>query len=80
MGCFLDASGRAVDSTVNHHALGLGIEEMRGRRVVAVAAGGAKAKAILAALRTGVITDLIIDEQAARPISEMSAEGDGTGA
>jgi len=73
MGCFLDAAGRPVDATVNHHALGLGIEEMRGRRIVAVAAGAAKAQAILAALKTGVITDLVIDEQAARPIAEMSA-------
>jgi len=73
MGSFLDRAGRPVDSPVNRQAVGLGIEDLRGRRVIALAGGAHKAEAILAALRTGVITDLVLDETAARPIAATVA-------
>ncbi len=66
MGSFVDIDGRPVDSRVNAHSLGLGLEELRGRRVIAVVGGAAKGRAVLAALRTGVVTDLILSEPAAR--------------
>jgi DNA-binding transcriptional regulator LsrR (DeoR family) len=46
------------------------MEDLRGRRVVAVVAGNGKAKAILGALRTGILTDLVVSEPAARSIAE----------
>ncbi len=73
MGSFLDRAGRPVDSPVNRQAVGLSIEDLRGRRVIALAGGAHKAEAILAALRTGVITDLVLDETAARPIAATIA-------
>ncbi|MDH3230503.1 MAG: sugar-binding transcriptional regulator [Alphaproteobacteria bacterium] len=70
MGSFIDIEGRPVDSPVNGHALGLGVADLRGRRVVAVVAGNGKAKAVLGALRTGIVTDLVVSEKAARWIAD----------
>ncbi|MGO1118144.1 sugar-binding transcriptional regulator [Rhodovibrionaceae bacterium A322] len=65
MGAFIDADGRPVNSAINQQSVGLSMEELRGARVVALAGGQAKARAILAALNSGIITDLIIDEATA---------------
>jgi len=73
MGSFVDIEGQPVDSPVNSHALGLGMADLRGRRVVAVVGGNGKAKAVLGALRTGVVTDLVISEPAARWIADAVA-------
>jgi DNA-binding transcriptional regulator LsrR (DeoR family) len=70
MGSFIDIEGRPVDSAVNGHALGLGMEDLRDRRVVAVVGGNGKAKAVLGALRTGIVTDLVVSEPAARWIAD----------
>ncbi|UCH75176.1 MAG: sugar-binding transcriptional regulator [Rhodospirillales bacterium] len=69
MGSFIDLAGSPVDSPVNDHALGLRIDELRGRRVIAVVGGTDKAKAVLGALRTGIITDLVVAEAEARWIA-----------
>jgi len=76
MGSFVDADGRPVDAGVNRHSLGLGIDDLRERRVIAVAGGGHKGEAILAALRTGVISDLVLGEQAARNIADRLDAGE----
>jgi DNA-binding transcriptional regulator LsrR (DeoR family) len=66
LGSFVDIDGRPVDSRVNAYSLGLGLEELRGRRVIAVIGGVSKGKAALGALRTGIVTDLVLSEPAAR--------------
>jgi DNA-binding transcriptional regulator LsrR (DeoR family) len=71
LGSFLDRDGRPVDAEVNRQGVGLQIDDLRGRRVVAMAGGAGKAEAILAALRTGVITDLVLDEAAAGLVVEQ---------
>lgn len=71
VGNFVDTQGRKVDCAVNQHALSLTLEELAGRRVVAIAGGHDKALACLGALRTGVITDLILGETAARQLVEL---------
>lgn len=70
MGSFVDADGAPVESEVNRHALGLTLDDLRGRRVVAVAGGAGKGDAIMAALKTGAITDLVLGEANARHIAE----------
>ena len=65
VGQFLDAEGRRVASEVNDRALSVGLADLKGRRVVAIAGGAIKADAITAALASGMVTDLIIDESAA---------------
>lgn len=69
MGSFVDADGVPVDAQINRRTLGLTIDDLRGRRVIAVVGGGGKAAAIMAAARTGVITDLVLGETAARHIA-----------
>lgn len=69
MGSFIDVNGKPVASVINELALGLGIEDLRGRRVVAVVGGAQKQRALLGALRTGIVTDLVIAEPAARWIA-----------
>jgi DNA-binding transcriptional regulator LsrR (DeoR family) len=68
IGNFIDSEGRVINAEINERALGLDIEELRGKEVVAIAGGVVKASAILAALKTGVITGLITDEAAATAI------------
>ncbi len=72
MGSFVDIAGRPVESAVNGHALGLGLEDVRGRRVVAVVAGSGKSKAVRGALRTGIVTDLVVSESTARRIADAA--------
>jgi len=69
MGSFIDIDGRPVDCRVNTHSLGLGMEDLRGSRVIAVVGGSGKGRAVLGALRTGIVTDLVVSEPAARWIA-----------
>lgn len=71
MGSFLDCNGKPVDAAANRQAVGLAIADLKGRRVAALAGSAEKGPAILAALATGVITDLVVDESAARRVVEM---------
>ena len=76
LGSFVDIEGRPVDSRINAFSLGLGLEELRGRRVIAVVGGAAKGRAVLGALRTGIVTDIVLSEPAARWIaSEIGDAG-----
>ena len=70
MGRFVDADGVAVASEVNEHSLGLTVDDLQGRRVVAVVGGATKGDAVMAALKTGVITDVVLGETAARHVVE----------
>jgi DNA-binding transcriptional regulator LsrR (DeoR family) len=77
MGSFIDSAGNPVALAINRLAVGLGFKELAGRRVVALAGGAWKAQAILAALRTGVIRELVTDEAAASRIVELAAREAG---
>ncbi|MGH6944580.1 MAG: sugar-binding transcriptional regulator [Geminicoccaceae bacterium] len=65
LGHFVDARGRPVGAPINERALGLRIEDLRGKEVIAIAGGHGKARAIDAVLSTGVLTGLITDEATA---------------
>ena len=71
MGSFVNADGKPVDSEVNDHSVGLHIDDLRDRPVVAVVGGDSKGDAILAALRTGIVTDLILSERSARHVADL---------
>lgn len=68
---FVNPNGSISSVSLNDKAVGLHYEDVRGARVVAVAGGTEKAEATLAALRTGVITDLVIDEPLARDMLSL---------
>ncbi len=71
MGNFIDANGRAVKAGIAQQALGVGFKTVRGKRVFALAGGRSKAMAMLAALRSGIISDLIIDEALAIALDHL---------
>lgn len=71
---FFDESGAPVKSPLDERVIGIELAQLaRTPRVVAVAGGKRKTKAIHAALRCGVIDVLITDEQVARAIVEDPA-------
>ncbi len=69
MGRFLTIEGKLAPDPLGDCAVGLHFDEVRGSRVIALVSGESKADATLAALRTGVITDLVTDETLARALS-----------
>ncbi|MBN9668832.1 MarR family transcriptional regulator [Labrenzia aggregata] len=66
MGRFLTIEGKLAPDPLSDLAVGLHFDEVRGARVIALVGGEGKVDATLAALRTGVITDLVTDEALAR--------------
>jgi DNA-binding transcriptional regulator LsrR (DeoR family) len=63
---FLRADGSSDSLDINTRSSGLSIETLkRIRRRICVAAGGAKAPIIRAALLAGAVTDLVVDDEAA---------------
>jgi len=74
--CFFDEYGEIMDISLNKTIIGLSIAEMcQAGKVVAVAGGEAKAKAILGSLRKRYVDVLITDDTAARKVLELEARG-----
>ncbi len=65
-GCFVASDGKPVKCEMNERAVGASLDDLRGRNVLAVAGGTYKAMAIRAVLKTGLISELIIDETTAQ--------------
>lgn len=75
MGSFVDADGRSVSASVNRQTLGLALDDLRGKKVIAVVGGADKGEAVAAVLKTDVITDLIVGEAAAEVVrSKVASE------
>ncbi len=72
MGRFIDIDGKVVPVNLGEQAVGLPFEDVQGARVLALAGGVSKTAATLSALRTGVITDLVVDEALARCLAETA--------
>ena len=68
LGQFLDSEGRVVDCAMAQRSISLRLDELRGRPVIGVAGGADKAAAILATLRSGVLSGLVTDETTARTL------------
>jgi len=80
LGRFLDKEGRAVAAELNDRAVGIKLEEIRGRPVIAIAGGADKPLAITAVLESRVIKGLITDEDTAKAIVDLINTGDKAGA
>jgi DNA-binding transcriptional regulator LsrR (DeoR family) len=74
-GSFVNAAGQLVPCEMNERALGVSLDDLRGRDVLAVAGGKYKADAISAVLRTGVVTALIVDEATAQTVLASTHAG-----
>jgi DNA-binding transcriptional regulator LsrR (DeoR family) len=70
LGQFLDRDGRAVNCVMAQRSISLRLDELRGRPVIGVAGGPGKTAAILATLRSGLLSGLVTDEATARAIVE----------
>jgi DNA-binding transcriptional regulator LsrR (DeoR family) len=70
-----DEQGRFLESEAADRAVALSLEQLQRPRVVAVAGGEGKERAILGALRTGVIDVLITDAECARFALEAAVAG-----
>lgn len=69
----LRADGSWEDLALNHRASGPTPDLLRGiKRRICVVSGVEKVRPLLAALRAGVVTDLIIDEDAASHLEELT--------
>lgn len=76
---FFDVDGRAVESSFDARVIGITLQQLRQvRRVVAVAGGGRKLRALRGALRSGLIDVLITDSFTAHALAE--AEDDAASA
>lgn len=73
LGHFLAADGHVVDHEINRRSLGVRLEDMRGRQVLAVVGGTHKVPAIGAALRSGFLTGLVVNESTARQLVKEPA-------
>lgn len=77
-GIQLDLQGRAVPTSLNERRVGIEPDPLRRIAVrLGVASGAPKAEAVLAALRGGYLTHLVIDEELALRLSELAPAGAG---
>lgn len=70
MGRFLTIDGNIAPVRLGDCAVGLHFNELQGARLIALVGGESKADAALAALRAGVITDLVADETLAKALRD----------
>jgi DNA-binding transcriptional regulator LsrR (DeoR family) len=65
LGHFFDRHGQPIETSLTQRTLSLGLEELRGRRIVAIAGGAEKTCAIRSVLMSGLLGGLITDERTA---------------
>jgi DNA-binding transcriptional regulator LsrR (DeoR family) len=72
LGTFFDEDGRLIDPDEHGHLVGLTLDDLRSiPTVIAVVSEKGKSKAILGALRTGVIHNLITDSDNAMEVMRL---------
>lgn len=70
LGHFFDEQGRAIETSLTQRTLSLGLEELRGRKIVAIAGGAEKTWAIRSVLMSGLLGGLITDERTAYALAD----------
>jgi len=73
LGTFLGADGAPVAADVNARSVAIGLKALKGKETIAIAGGHGKARALRAALRTGLIRSLVTDEATALRVLESEA-------
>jgi DNA-binding transcriptional regulator LsrR (DeoR family) len=78
LGNYVDSAGTVIPAPHDSRLIGLSIEDLRHiGSVVAVASGDEKPRAILGALRAGIVDVLIVDEANAREVIGLARAGGG---
>ncbi|MDQ1849632.1 sugar-binding transcriptional regulator [Gemmobacter fulvus] len=75
LGHFFDAEGRPIETSLTQRTLSLGLEELKGRRIVAIAGGTEKTCAIRSVLMSGCLSGLITDERTAHALANGQPQG-----
>lgn len=75
LGHFFDAEGRPFETALASRVLALGREDLKDRRIVAIAGGKIKISAIRSVLKSGCLSGLITDERSARSLMEETPVG-----
>lgn len=70
LGHFFDDAGRPVETALSKRILALTRDQLKGRRIVAVAGGEIKIRAIKAVLESRFLSGFITDERTARVLAE----------
>jgi DNA-binding transcriptional regulator LsrR (DeoR family) len=71
LGRFFDASGKECSTPLQRRVVSLGLNELRGiSKRVGVLAGSDRTSAVLAAVRSGLLNSLVIDDQCATALLE----------
>ena len=68
LGHFFDDQGNPVETTLSDRTLALERDDLEGRRIVAVAGGVVKTRAIRSILQSRKLSGLITDERTARAL------------
>jgi len=68
LGHFFDDNGKAVETDLSERMLALSRDQLKGRRIVAVAGGRVKVRAVKAVLESRYLNGLITDEATARAL------------
>jgi len=69
---FYDCDGQFLKMPINDHVIGIKTETIRKKKIIAVASGKTKVKAILAALRGGLLHTLVSDEKTLKAVIKLS--------
>jgi len=67
---FFDRDGQFLDIDINKNVIGIKTETIKEKKVVAIASGDGKVRAIYAALKGGLLYTLISDEETLRKVME----------
>jgi deoxyribonucleoside regulator len=66
------ADGTLLETGLEDHVIALPLDDLRRARVVAVAGGAAKGRAVAGALRSGLVDVLVTDEACARAVADAA--------
>ena len=69
LGHFFDAAGKPIETSLTQRTLSLGLDAIKGRRIVAIAGGTEKTWAIRSVLMSGLLGGLITDERTAHALA-----------
>ncbi|EAU41024.1 putative ery operon repressor transcription regulator protein [Fulvimarina pelagi HTCC2506] len=71
LGHFFDGNGMPVRTSLDGRTVSPGLDDLSGRRVIAIAGGAEKVAPLSAVLRSGYISELIVDEATALSLVTM---------
>lgn len=69
LGHFFNADGKSIETSISQRTISLGLDALRGSKIVAIAGGSEKTCAIRSVLMSGLLAGLITDERTAHALA-----------